>query len=185
VVMKLQAHRFEHQGAIPGLCDPLPRQLPGARDRAVSAQPAHPLSACPAGSPSSKRPRSRTSLPTCACWPTTTMTRLSSAPSARPGEASAPARCRRWAAMPANAGFRSSLPPSSRASQRASDTPTHPAARVLRVHQTPASARRQRTGSTGDGRSAHRHRLRAWLYDQDEARTRGSSGATFRSSATG
>jgi superfamily I DNA/RNA helicase len=65
------------------------------------------------------------------------------------------------------------------------DTPTHPPARVLRVRQTPASARRQRTGSTGDGRSAHRDRLRALVVRRTKRGPLGSSGAMFRSSATG
>jgi ATP-dependent DNA helicase Rep len=45
VVMKLQAHRFEHRGAFKRLRHPLPRQLPGAGARTVPAQPAHSLPA--------------------------------------------------------------------------------------------------------------------------------------------
>jgi hypothetical protein len=47
-------------------------------------------------------PRSRTCAAGCACSATTTMTRLSCAPSPRPSAASATPPCRRWALLPAS-----------------------------------------------------------------------------------
>jgi superfamily I DNA/RNA helicase len=41
-----------------------------------------------------------------------------------------------------------------------SGTPAAAPARVLRIHQSPAGTRRQRTGRAGDHRPAHRDRLR-------------------------
>jgi ATP-dependent DNA helicase Rep len=85
--MKLQAHKFEHRGKFP--TTPSSTAATTRRARFEQHLRNQKIPYCsPAGSRSSTRPRSRTSPPTCACWPTTTTIRPSSAPSPRPSAAS-------------------------------------------------------------------------------------------------
>jgi superfamily I DNA/RNA helicase len=149
VVMKLQAHRFEHQGAFRDYAilyrgnfqaraveqflrnQRIPYLLSGGQSFFEKAEIKDITSYLRLLANSDDDPAFLRAVST-------------------PRRASVPARCRRSAAMPANAGFRSSLPPSNRSCTARASTPTDTTARVLQLHQPPATARQQRTGRAGD-----------------------------------